>query len=96
MAENGDNKGVDMLVSDIYGKGYDQMNLKGYILLIIYIYFIIYINVNIYFILIATMVASSFGKLVMAEDPRTGLKEEDLAIALLMMITNNIGQVIYQ
>ena len=41
------------------------------------------------------MVASSFGKLVMAEDPRTGLKEEDLAIALLMMITNNIGQVNY-
>jgi pantothenate kinase len=29
MAEHGDNKGVDMLVSDIYGKGYDQMNLKG-------------------------------------------------------------------
>jgi hypothetical protein len=39
------------------------------------------------------MVASSFGKLVMAENPHDGLKEEDLAIALLMMITNNIGQV---
>jgi type II pantothenate kinase len=70
LAENGDNKGVDMLVSDIYGKGYDQMNLK------------------------ASMVASSFGKLVMAENPHDGLKEEDLAIALLMMITNNIGQVL--
>jgi hypothetical protein len=39
------------------------------------------------------MVASSFGKLVMKESPGEGLKEEDLAIALLMMITNNIGQV---
>lgn len=39
------------------------------------------------------MVASSFGKLVMAENPHDGLKEEDLAISLLMMITNNIGQV---
>jgi type II pantothenate kinase len=29
MAELGDNKGVDMLVRDIYGSGYDQMNLKG-------------------------------------------------------------------
>ena len=41
------------------------------------------------------MVASSFGKLVMKEHPREGIKEEDLAIALLMMITNNIGQVAY-
>lgn len=43
----------------------------------------------------STMVASSFGKLVMKEHPRDGVKEEDLAIALLMMITNNIGQVSY-
>jgi hypothetical protein len=42
-----------------------------------------------------SMVASSFGKLVMKEHPREGVKEEDLAIALLMMITNNIGQVSY-
>jgi hypothetical protein len=41
------------------------------------------------------MVASSFGKLVMKEDPREGVSEEDLALALLMMITNNIGQVAY-
>jgi type II pantothenate kinase len=41
------------------------------------------------------MVASSFGKLVMKENPREGLLEQDLAIALLMMITNNIGQVAY-
>ena len=40
-----------------------------------------------------SMVASSFGKLVMKESPREGVKEEDLAIALLMMITNNIGQI---
>ena len=39
-----------------------------------------------------SMVASSFGKLVMKEHPREGVKEEDLAIALLMMITNNIGE----
>lgn len=41
------------------------------------------------------MVASSFGKLVMKENPRDGVREEDLALALLMMITNNIGQVAY-
>lgn len=40
-----------------------------------------------------SMVASSFGKLVMKQNPREGVKEEDLALALLMMITNNIGQV---
>ena len=42
-----------------------------------------------------SMVASSFGKLVMKENPRDGVREEDLALALLMMITNNIGQVAY-
>jgi type II pantothenate kinase len=40
-------------------------------------------------------VASSFGKLVAMEDPAVGLKEEDLARALLLMVTNNIGQVAY-
>lgn len=39
------------------------------------------------------MVASSFGKLVMKERPREGVRQEDLALALLMMITNNIGQI---
>jgi type II pantothenate kinase len=29
------------------------------------------------------------------EDPAVGLKEEDLARALLLMVTNNIGQVAY-
>jgi type II pantothenate kinase len=43
----------------------------------------------------ANLVASSFGKLVAKEDPAAGLKQEDLARALLLMITNNIGQVAY-
>ena len=43
----------------------------------------------------SNMVASSFGKLVMQENPRGRTKDEDIAIALLMMITNNIGQVSY-
>jgi type II pantothenate kinase len=41
------------------------------------------------------MVASSFGKLVMKDRPTENLKEEDVAIALLMLITNNIGQVAF-
>jgi type II pantothenate kinase len=40
-------------------------------------------------------VACSFGKMVMKERPTEGIKEEDFALALLMMITNNIGQVSY-
>lgn len=43
--------------------------------------------------LTGSMVASSFGKLVMKEDPMENVKPEDLALAMLMMITNNIGQV---
>lgn len=71
LAESGDSKQIDMLVRDIYGGGYTNMNLN------------------------ADMVASSFGKLVMKENPREGLREADLAIALLMMITNNLGQIAY-
>lgn len=41
------------------------------------------------------MVASSFGKLVMKQNPHEDIQEEDLALALLMMITNNIGQIAY-
>jgi type II pantothenate kinase len=41
------------------------------------------------------VVASSFGKLVAKEDPAEGLKQEDLARALLLLVTNNIGQVSY-
>lgn len=43
----------------------------------------------------SNLVASSFGKLVAKEDPANGLTEEDLARALLLMVTNNIGQVAY-
>ena len=43
----------------------------------------------------SNLVASSFGKLVTKDDPAVGLKQEDLARALLLMITNNIGQVAY-
>jgi type II pantothenate kinase len=43
----------------------------------------------------SNVVASSFGKLVSKEDPAAGLEQEDLARALLLMITNNIGQVSY-
>jgi len=39
------------------------------------------------------IVASSFGKLVAKPNPSEGVKEEDLARALLLMVTNNIGQV---
>lgn len=39
------------------------------------------------------IVASSFGKLVAKSNPSEGVKEEDLARALLLMVTNNIGQV---
>lgn len=45
--------------------------------------------------LASDLVASSFGKLVAKDDPALGLKEEDLARALLLMVTNNIGQVAY-
>ena len=39
------------------------------------------------------IVASSFGKLVAKSNPSEDVKEEDLARALLLMVTNNIGQV---
>ena len=41
------------------------------------------------------MVASSFGKMVMKDHPSHGLHREDIAIALLLMITNNIGQIAF-
>ena len=43
----------------------------------------------------SNLVASSFGKLVAKHDPAAGVKQEDLARALLLMVTNNIGQVAY-
>mmetsp|Transcript_26256 Transcript_26256/g.39749 ORF Transcript_26256/g.39749 Transcript_26256/m.39749 type:complete len:595 (-) Transcript_26256:156-1940(-) len=43
----------------------------------------------------SNLVASSFGKLVAKTDPAEGLNQEDVARALLLMVTNNIGQVAY-
>jgi len=43
----------------------------------------------------SNLVASSFGKLVAKSDPAEGLNQEDVARALLLMVTNNIGQVAY-
>lgn len=46
----------------------------------------------------SNVVASSFGKLAMSkaqDPPGEGIREEDMARALLMMITGNIGQVAY-
>ena len=43
----------------------------------------------------SNLVASSFGKLVAKANPAAGLSQADLARALLLMVTNNIGQVAY-
>ncbi len=49
----------------------------------------------------SSVIASSFGKLAMKQEPKPGdkpgeeIREEDMARALLMMITGNIGQVAY-
>ncbi len=43
----------------------------------------------------SNLVASSFGKLVAKTNPAAGLSQADLARALLLMVTNNIGQVSY-
>jgi type II pantothenate kinase len=44
-------------------------------------------------LLSGSMVASSFGKLVMKENPLENVRPEDLALGMLMMITNNLGQI---
>ena len=84
MAGRGRNEKVDMLVKDIYGEdkeALDKLKLPGEI------------------------VASSFGKMASKKkvldvdegggESTTGVGEEDLARALLMMCTNNIGHVAY-
>lgn len=43
----------------------------------------------------SSVIASSFGKLAMKQEPGAGVRDEDMARALLMMITGNIGQVAY-
>jgi len=47
------------------------------------------------FHLSSSVIASSFGKLATCHDPGEVIREEDMARALLMMITGNIGQVAY-
>lgn len=91
LAETGDATEIDMLVRDIYGG-----DCKYLLFLILNVVPHPYggnldkgMNLN------GAMVASSFGKLVMKDHPTEGVKQEDLAIALLMMITNNIGQVAF-
>eukprot|EP00842_Homolaphlyctis_polyrhiza_P000743 jgi/Hompol1/166/HPOL_001282-RA len=69
----GDNKNVDMLVSDIYGGDYPKIGLKG------------------------TTIASSFGKVFKtpAEERKNKFKQEDIAVSLLYLVSNNIGQIAY-
>lgn len=72
MASKGDSEKVDMLVGDIYGRGYSKFQLSS------------------------NTLASSFGKIggmAAPKGPDAGVGEEDLARALLVMITMNIGQV---
>ena len=77
MTLEGKTKNIDMLVKDIYGGAYSEMNLPG------------------------DLVASSFGKASRASkdgvDGASTLKErfrqEDIAKALLRMISNDIGQI---
>ena len=74
MSKKGDNKNVDMLVSDIYGGDYRKIGLKG------------------------TTIASSFGKVFKTplDERRQGaFKEEDMALSLLYLVSNNIGQIAY-
>ncbi|KAF0687231.1 Aste57867_20993 [Aphanomyces stellatus] len=47
------------------------------------------------FNLSATTLASSFGKMGTKYDPKSGVRDEDIARSLLIMITTNIGQVAY-
>lgn len=85
MAEQGDHSKVDMMVGDIYGDdNYEALEKLG---------------------LSAAIVASSFGKVTAnraaaansesstTTAAATQIQQEDLARALLLMITNNIGQV---
>jgi pantothenate kinase len=71
LADLGDSDLVDMLVGDIYGRGYSKFQLSS------------------------NTLASSFGKIVSKEDPREGVNNQDIAKALVTMITMNIGQVAY-
>lgn len=72
IASRGDSNQVDMLVGDIYGRGYSKFQLSS------------------------NTLASSFGKIGGMESPKgknSGVGEDDVAKALLVMISLNIGQV---
>lgn len=72
-ARHGNNKNVDMLVSDIYGGNYSKIGLKG------------------------NAIASTFGKVfkIPKEKRKEEFKKEDIAISLLYLVCNNIGQIAY-
>lgn len=92
LAENGDAGTVDMLVKDIYGGDCKLISFQvGAICFPLLTFIAKYLlDGN---MLSGSMVASSFGKLVMKENPLENVRVEDLALAMLMMITNNIGQI---
>ncbi|XP_047130488.1 4'-phosphopantetheine phosphatase isoform X1 [Hydra vulgaris] len=76
MAAEGKTKNINMLVKDIYGGAYSEMNLPG------------------------DLTASSFGKAARASrDQSTSLltsarfRPQDIAKALLQMVSNDIGQI---
>ena len=87
LSTNGDNRSVDMLVGDIYGTDYPRIGLK------------------------ASTIASSFGKVFRRTDRelsperetidgvpfdrRRLFRPEDMAKSLLLMVSNNIGQIAY-
>lgn len=69
MAEKGDHRKCDTLVSDIYGGGYECMGLS------------------------ADLIAGSFGKCNPRKASVNSPTGADIAKSLLLMISNNIGQV---
>ncbi|EFP12615.1 hypothetical protein GCK72_002735 [Caenorhabditis remanei] len=73
MANKGDHRNVDKLVSDIYGGSYDELKLK------------------------ADLIAGSMAKCNrFGETPKKQVhKPEDIAKSLLLMVSNNIGQMAY-
>lgn len=83
MASKGNNENVDLLVGDIYGTSYNKIGLK------------------------ATHIASSFAKVfkklrfktdyskLTPQDKLSMFKQEDIAVSLLYLILNNIGQISY-
>lgn len=83
MASKGNNENVDLLVGDIYGTSYNKIGLK------------------------ASHIASSFAKVfkklrfntdyskLTPQDKLSMFKQQDIAVSLLYLILNNIGQISY-